>query len=75
VAELKKLKIAYDHLILCDDKNEVINENKIDLFIDNEMEQFKKVDNSVCCMLVREEMNYCWETDRFFGNKKTTKLI
>jgi len=74
-AELQQLSIAYDHLILTDDKQKIIKENNIDLFIDNEIEQFKGVNNGVCCLLVREQMNYCWETDRFLGNKKTTKMI
>ena len=73
-AELEKLQIAYDHLILTDDKQKVINEN-INLFIDNEIEQFKGVNKNVCCLLIREQMNYDWETDRFLGNKKTIKLI
>ena len=74
-AELKKLQIAYDHLILTGNKQKVIKENGINIFLDNEIEQFKKVDSSVCCLLVREKMNYCWETDRFLGNKKTVKII
>jgi uncharacterized HAD superfamily protein len=74
-AELHKLNIVYDHLIIDDDKKKVIKENRIDLFIDNEIEQFRKVDNSVCCLLVREQMNYDWDTDRFLGSKKTIKII
>jgi len=74
-AELQQLSIAYDHLILADNKQKIIKENNIDLFIDNEIEQFKKVDSSVCCLLIREQMNYDWVTDRFLGNKKTTKMI
>jgi uncharacterized HAD superfamily protein len=73
-AELKKLNIAYDHLILTDNKQKVIKEY-INIFIDNEIEQFKKVDSSVCCLLIREQMNYDWDSDRFLGNKKTIKII
>ena len=74
-AELKKLNIAYDHLILTDDKQKMVKENDIDLFIDNEIEQFRKINSRVCCLLVREKMNYDWESDRFLGNKKTVKII
>ena len=74
-AELEKLQIAYDHLLLTDDKQKVINEKNINLFVDNEIEQFKGVNKNVCCLLIREQMNYDWETDRFLGNKKTIKLI
>ena len=75
IQELKELDIFYDHLILTDNKKQVIEENSIDLFIDNEIENFQGLGSNVCCMLLREQMNYCWETDRFLGSKKTVKMI
>ena len=74
IQELQELGITYDHLILTDDKQKVIKEN-IDLFVDNEIENFQGVDSAICCLLIREQMNYDWETDRFLGDKKTTKMI
>ena len=74
--ELKELGIFYNHLFLTDDKQQVIKENCIDLFIDNEIEQINSIKNSaVCCLLLREQMNYCWETDIFLGSKKTVRII
>ncbi len=73
--ELKELRIFYDHLILTDDKQRVIQDNNIDMFIDNQIESFMGLNNTVCCLLVREKMNYSWETDRFLGSKKTVEMI
>ena len=73
--EIKGLGISYDHLILTDDKQKEIKDNKIDLFIDNEIENFIGLSNDVCCLLIREQMNYCWETNRFLGSKKTVEMI
>ena len=75
IQELKNLGIIYDYLILTENKQKTIRENDIDVFIENEIEKFQGLDASVCCLLIKEQMNYCWETDRFLGNKKTTKMI
>ena len=75
IQELKELGTFYDYLIFTDDKKKVIKENSIDLFIDNEIEKFKGLDAGVCCLLIREQMNYCWESERFLGNRKTIKMI
>ncbi len=73
--ELKDLGISYDNLILTDNKQQAIAD-KIDMFFDNEIEQINTVKNSaVCCLLVREEMNYCWESNRFLASKKTVRMI
>ena len=73
--ELEKLKIYYDFLILTDNKQQEIKDYKIDLFIDNEIENFRGINPDTCCLLVRENMNYCWESHRFLGSKKTVKII
>ena len=73
--ELKELRIFYDHLILTDDKQRVIKDNSIDMFIDNQIESFMGLNDAVCCLLVREKMNYSWETDRFLGSKTTIEMI
>ena len=75
IQELKELEIYYDFLILTDDKQQAIKANSIDLFIDNEIESFQGLETRVCCLLIKERMNYCWETDRFLGSKRTTKMI
>ena len=76
VQELSKLGILYNNLILTDNKQQAIDENKIDMFMDNEIEQINNIKNSaVCCLLVKEKYNYCWETNRLLGSKKTTKMI
>jgi uncharacterized HAD superfamily protein len=75
IQELKELEISYDRLILTDNKQQVIENNKIDLFIDNEIEQLQNINSDVCCLLIREKYNYCWEDDKFLGSEKTIRLI
>ena len=75
IQELKELGIVYDYLILTDDKQQTIKENSIDIFIDNQIENFQQLNSDVCCLLIREEGNYDWETDRFLGDNKTVKMI
>jgi len=75
IQELKELDIFYDHLILTDNKQKAIKDNNIDMFIDNEIESLKNINSDVCCLLIREKMNYCWETNRFLGSKNTVKMI
>ena len=76
VKELSKLGILYNTLILTDNKQKAIEENKKDMFIDNEIEQINSIKNSdVCCLLAKEKYNYCWESNRLLGSEKTTKMI
>lgn len=75
ISELKDLEISFDHLILSSDKQKEIKDNKIYLFIDNEIENFIGINPDTCCLLVRESMNYCWKSNRFLGSKKTVRLI
>ena len=75
IQELNKLGIVYDHLIISDEKQKVIRDNKIDLFVDNQIENFQQLNSDVCCLLIREQMNYDWETNRFLGDEKTIKMI
>ena len=65
IQELKQLGIVYDYLIITDDKQKIIRDNNIKLFIDNQIENFKGIEPSVCCILVREQMNYDWKSDSF----------
>jgi hypothetical protein len=61
---------------LTDDKQKEIKDNNIDMFIDNEIEQINSVKNSaVCCLLLKEKYNYCWESNRLLGSKETVKMI
>jgi hypothetical protein len=74
--ELKDLGVFYDFLILTDDKQKEIKDNNIDMFIDNEIEQINSVkNNAVCCLLLKEKYNYCWESNRLLGSKETVKMI
>jgi hypothetical protein len=74
--ELEKLGVFYDFLILTDNKQKEIKDNKIDMFIDNEIEQINSVkNNAVCCLLLKEKYNYCWESNRFLGSEKTVRII
>ncbi len=73
VKQLEGLGIVYDQLIITDNKQKAVE--KIDIFIDNQIENFKKLDSNICCLLLREEMNYCWESYKFLGDEKTIKMI
>jgi uncharacterized HAD superfamily protein len=75
IQELKELGIVYDYLILTDDKQQAIKENSINIFVDNQIENFQQLNSDVCCLLIREEGNYCYKSFRFLGNNKTTKMI
>ena len=69
--ELEKLGIKYDHLIITDNKQEFIKDNDISIFIDDQDENFKGLGTGVCCLKVREEMNYCFITYRWYFDKNT----
>ena len=69
--ELENLGIAYDHLVITDNKAGFIISNGISLFFDNEDENFKKLGPEVCCLKVREEMNYCFDTYRWCYDENT----
>jgi uncharacterized HAD superfamily protein len=73
--ELRGLGIDYDHLIITDDKQEVVSGNQIQLMIDNEDEAFQEVGPVVCCLKVREQGNYCYKSFRWIGSDKTVKQI
>ena len=75
INELKELGVEYDHLIITDDKQKVVKENGIVLFIDNEDENFQGVGPEVCCLKIREEGNYCFRTYRWVADRRTVKLI
>ena len=69
--ELESLGIEYDQLIITDNKAEFIISNGISFFIDNQDEFFQGLGPEVCCLKVREEMNYCFDTYRWYFDEKT----
>ena len=69
--ELEKYGIAYDHLIITDNKQKFVKDNGISFFIDNQDENFKGIGPEVCCLKVREECNYCFDTYRWYYDEKT----
>ena len=69
--ELEKWGIWYEHLIFSGQKSKVILENEIDIFIENEDEQFQHLPKSVLVLKVREEGNYDFETGRWIYGEKT----
>ena len=71
IDELEKLGIEYDHLIITDNKADFIINNDISLFFDNEDENFKGLGPEVCCLKIREEMNYCFKSHRWYFDKYT----
>ena len=67
--ELEKYGIEYDRLIITDNKQKFIKDNGISLLIDDQDENFKRLGPEVCCLKVREEMNYCFDTYRWYYDK------
>ena len=69
--ELENLGIAYDHLIITDNKQKFIKDNGISLLIDDQDENFIKLGPEVCCLKVREDCNYCFKSYRWYFDEKT----
>ena len=67
--ELENLGIAYDRLIITDNKQKFVKDNGISLFIDDQDENFQGLGPEICCLKVREEMNYCFDTYRWYYDK------
>ena len=69
--ELKKWGIYFEHLIFSGQKSQVIVGNGIDVFIENEDEQFQDLPKSVLVLKVREDGNFDFEKGKWVYGKKT----
>ena len=73
--ELDAIGIKYDHLIITDNKQQYIRENNISLFIDDTDENFKGLGPEICCLKVREEGNYDFNSFKWIYSDKTGQII
>ena len=69
--ELEKWGIHFEHLIFSGQKSKVIMENEIDIFIENEDEQFQDLPSSVLVLKVREPGNFDFEMGKWIYGKET----
>lgn len=75
VKQLEDLGIVYNHLIFSDNKVQSVRLHGINLFIDNEDENFQGIPSEVCCLKIREEGNYCFGSYRWYFSRKTGKEV
>ena len=75
VEELKLMRIYYHKIVITGNKQNYIQNNKINLFIDNQDENFMGLGPEICCLKVREEGNYDYDTHRWCYDNTTGKII
>lgn len=77
VEELKEYNIPYTNLALvsAETKWKYIKDNNINILFDNSDEEIRLVDESCICFKIREDMNYCWESNRWIHSDKTSVHI
>ena len=76
-AELNKLGISYSDIVITADKTDYIMKNGIEVFVENEDEQFLSLPENILVLKVRENMNFDFgeKEKKWIGSKKTTKMI
>lgn len=77
-ADLAKHRIRYDHLILVSSltaKAEVIRQNGILVFFDDQPEVLKDISSNTHVMLVRNGGNFDFEERRWMFSDETGKLV
>lgn len=78
IADLAKYDIRYDELILVDSfdaKAEVIQEEGILVYFDDQPEMLKNMPSTVNVMLVRNGGNFCFDDRLWLFSDRTAKLI
>ena len=74
--ELNKLGISFSSIIITADKADYILQNGIEVFFENEDEQFLSLPDTVLVCKVREDGNFDFGKEgRWIGSKKTTRMI
>ena len=69
--ELTEWGIWYEHLVILNKKSKVILEHEIDVFFENEDEQFISLPSSILVLKVREPGNFDFGSDRWIYGRKT----
>ena len=75
VKELEELGIQYSHLELTSQKAKYILKEGINIYFDDSDTYFLSLPKSVLVLKVREEYNFDYNSHRWIGSKKNTKMI
>ena len=73
--ELAQMNILYDKIVITDNKQKYIIDNKISVVFENEDESFKYLGNEILVLKAREDQNYNYKTGCWIGSKKTVEMI
>ena len=73
--ELDYLQIEYSEIVITYKKAEYIKDNNITIFFENQDESFLELGEEVVVFKIRENMNFDYQSHRWIGNAKTTKII
>ena len=73
--ELAQMNILYDKIVITDNKQKHIIDNNISVVFENEDESFKNLEKDILVLKVREEMNYNFETYKWYADKNTMEMI
>lgn len=75
IKELEELGIHYSKLVITDRKSEHILKEGINIYFDDSDEYFISLPETVLIFKIRENFNFDYESHRWIGSKKTTKMI
>jgi uncharacterized HAD superfamily protein len=73
--ELAQMNILYDKIVITDNKQKYVKDHNISVVFENEDESFKNLGKGILVLKVREEMNYNFETYKWYADKNTVELI
>jgi hypothetical protein len=75
--ELNKLGTSFSSIVITADKTDYIMKNDIEVFFENEDEQFLSLPDTVLVLKIREDGNFDFSDKggRWVGSRKTVRLI
>ena len=73
--ELDYLGIEYNQIIITHKKAEYIKEHGINIFFENQDEQFLELGKEVVVFKIRESGNFDFSEKKWIGGKRTTRMI
>ena len=73
--ELGDMGIQYSRIVIAEKKADYIKANGVDIFFENEDEQFLELDDSVTVFKIRESFNFDFEKHKWVGSRDTTDMI
>ena len=73
--ELDYLGIEYNQIIITHKKAEYIKEHGINIFFENQDEQFLELGEEVVVFKIRESGNFDFSEKKWIGGKKTVRMI